>query len=138
MAELKTKPSRRSVRDFLQTVDDIQRRQDCAVVAALMRRATGQRATLWGENIVGFGSYEYQHGNGQPATWFLTGFSPRKRDLTIYIMPGFSDYEGLLKRLGKYRTGKSCLYLKRLGDVDTTVLAELIERSVQDMHRMHG
>lgn len=135
MAELKTKPSRNSVREFLQTVEDLQRRQDCAVVAALMRRATGKRATMWGDSIVGFGSYDYRHANGQPASWFLTGFSPRKRDLTIYIVPGFARYERLLKRLGKYRTGKSCLYLKRLSDVDVDVLGELIERSVQDMAR---
>lgn len=138
MAELKTKPSRSSVREFLQTIDDLQRRQDCAIVAALMRRATGKRATMWGDSIVGFGSYDYQHANGQSASWFLTGFSPRKRDLTIYIMPGFSRYDRLMKRLGKYRTGKSCLYLKRLSDVNVDVLGQLIERSVADMTRMYG
>jgi len=137
MAELKTKPSKRSVREFLQTIDDLQRRQDCGVVAALMRRATGKRAALWGENIVGFGRYHYQHANGQQASWFVTGFSPRKRDLAIYIMPGFSKYGALMKRLGKHRTGKSCLYVKRLSDIDTTILAELIERSVRDMSRMY-
>ena len=87
MAELTTKPSRKSVQEFLKTVDDFQRRQDCGIVAALMRRATGKRATLWGDDIVGFGRYDYEHANGQPASWFLTGFSPRKRDMTIYIMP---------------------------------------------------
>ena len=137
MTELKTQPSKRSVREFLQTIDDMQRRQDCGVVAALMRRATGKRATLWGENIVGFGRYHYQHANGQQASWFVTGFSPRKRDLTIYIMPGFSKYGALMKRLGKHRTGKSCLYVKRLSDIDTTILAELIERTVRDMSRMY-
>jgi hypothetical protein len=138
MSELKTKPSRRSVREILQAVEDPQRRRDCKAVSAMMRRATAKRATLWGENIVGFGRYHYRHANGQPASWFVTGFSPRKRELTIYIMPGFSKYGALLKRLGKHRTGKSCLYLKRLADVDGNVLAELIERSVRDMHRIYG
>jgi hypothetical protein len=138
MAELKTQPNRRSVSDFLKTVDDPLRRKDCRTVAALMRRATGNRATLWGENIVGFGRYHYKHANGNPASWFLTGFSPRKRELTIYIMPGFSSYGALMKRLGKYRTGKSCLYLKRLADIDEETLAVLIERSVRDMAAKHG
>ncbi|MGI9344396.1 MAG: DUF1801 domain-containing protein [Gammaproteobacteria bacterium] len=138
MAELKTRPSKKSVRDFLLTIEDLQRRQDCGVVAALMRRATGKRATLWGDNIVGFGRYDYQYANGEPASWFLTGFSPRKRDLSIYIMPGFSDYEKLLSRLGKHKTGKSCLYIKRLSDIDKRVLGELIDRSVRDMLEKYG
>lgn len=138
MSGPKTKPSKASVREFLQTIDDIQRRQDCGVVAALMRAATGKRATLWGKDIVGFGRYDYMYTSGEPASWFLTGFSPRKRDLVIYIMPGFSQYGALMKRLGKYRTGKSCLYLKRLSDVDKNVLTELIERSVRDMAEKYG
>jgi len=138
MAELKTQPSKRSVREFLQTIDDMQRRQDCGVVAALMRRATGKRATLWGENIVGFGHYDFEQANGQPASWFVTGFSPRRRNLAIYIVPGFSSYGALMKRLGKYRTGKSCLYIKRLSDIDIDVLTELIERSVRDINSKYG
>ena len=138
MVEPKTQPSKRSVREFLQTIDDMQRRQDCGVLAALMRRATGKRATLWGENIVGFGRYHYQHADGQPASSFITGFSPGKRELTIYIMPGFDKYDALMKRLGKYRTGKSCLYVKRLSDVDIVALTELIDRSVRDMNKTYG
>ena len=138
MPELKTQPSKRSVREFLQTIDDMQRRQDCGVVAALMRRATGKRAMLWGENIVSFGRYHYKHANGQPARWFVTGFSPRKQDLTIYIMPGLAKYGALMKRLGKYRAGKSCLYITQLSDIDIEVLTELIERSVRDINSKYG
>jgi len=138
MAGPKTKPSMRSVRDFLKTIDDLQLRQDCAVVAALMRRATGQRARIWGENIVGFGHYEYEQADGQPASWFITGFSPRKRDLAIYIMTDFSRYSTLMKRLGRFRTGKSCLYVNRLSDIDIATLAELIQLSVRDVERKYG
>jgi len=138
MAGPRTKPSKRSVRDFLKTIDDLQLRQDCAVVAALMRRATGQRARIWGENIVGFGHYEYEQADGQPASWFVTGFSPRKRDLTIYIMTDFSRYSTLMKRLGRFRTGKSCLYVNRLSDIDIGTLTELIQLSVRDVERKYG
>lgn len=132
MAGLKTKPSRRSVREFLQTVGDMQRRQDCAVVATLMRRATGQRAMLWNDDIVGYGHFEYTDTDGQPVSTFVVGFSPGKQDLTIYIMPGLAPYDALIKRLGKYRPGESCLHVKLLSDINIDVLAELIERSVRD------
>lgn len=138
MGEPKTKPSRRSVQEFLRTIGDLQKRQDCAVVAALMRRATGERGQMWGDSIVGYGRYDDSKGDGERATWFLTGFAPRSRELAIYIMPGFSGYEKLLKRLGKYRTGKSCLYVNRLSDIDVRVLEELIERSVRDLRAKHG
>lgn len=133
MAELKTKETSASVGDFLKSVDDARKRSDCRKVAAMMRKATGKKAKMWGSSIVGFGSYHYKYASGQEGDHMLTGFSPRKQSLTVYIMPGFSGYSSLMKKLGRYKTGKSCLYIKTLEDVDTDVLQTLIEKSVRDM-----
>ena len=133
MAENKTKPTKAGVTAFLNAVEDRQKRADCRKVAAMMRRATGKRAKMWGSSIVGFGTYHYKYDSGREGDFILTGFSPRKQALTVYIMPGFSRYDALLKKLGKYKTGKSCLYIKRLADVDERVLEKLIGRSVKDM-----
>ena len=133
MAENKTKPTKAGVTAFLNAVEDRQKRADCRKVAAMMRRATGKRAKMWGSSIVGFGTYHYKYDSGREGDFILTGFSPRKQALTVYIMPGFFRYDALLKKLGKYKTGKSCLYIKRLADVDERVLEKLIGRSVKDM-----
>lgn len=133
MAELKTKENDASVADFLATVADPTRRADCGAVLAMMRRATGCEPRMWGASIVGFGKYSYRYESGRTGEWMVTGFSPRKQDLTLYIMPGFTRYDALLARLGRHKTGKSCLYLKRLADVDTAVLQELITASVEAM-----
>jgi len=131
MASNKTRKTGASVADFLKGVEDPQRRADCRRVAKMMREATGKRAAMWGDSIVGFGQYTYTYASGRSGDWPITGFSPRKQDLTLYIMAGFSKYERLLNKLGKHRTGKSCLYIKRLSDVDETVLEELIRSSVE-------
>ena len=120
--EPKTKPSDDSVAAFLGAVEPAEKRADAEALCALMQNATGEPPKMWGKSIVGFGSYHYRYPSGQEADWLATGFSPRKQNLTVYIMPGFSDYETLLKRLGPHSTGKSCLYLKRLSDVDLDVL----------------
>jgi hypothetical protein len=133
MAELKTKPTQVDVLDFLGKLSDDQRRNDCLVVLELMKAATGADPRMWGASIVGFGRYQYRYESGRTGEWPVIGFSPRKNDLTLYIMPGFDRYESLLARLGKHKTGKSCLYLKRLSDVDLVVLKELIEESVKAM-----
>jgi hypothetical protein len=133
MAELKTRPSGASVEAFLQGVGDEARREDCRTLLALMRRATGAEPEMWGPSIVGFGSYHYTYASGREGDWFLTGFSPRRRDLTLYIMAGFSAYDELLARLGPHRTGKSCLYVKRLADLDLEVLEALVAASVKRM-----
>ena len=133
MAENKTKPTKASVKAFLDSVEDRQKRADCRKVAAMMRRATGKRAKMWGPSIVGFGTYHYKYESGREGDFMLTGFSPRKQALTVYVMPGFSGYDALMKDLGKYKTGKSCLYIKRLADVDEGVLERLITESVKDM-----
>ena len=98
-----------------------------------MRDATDAEPTMWGKSIVGFGRYRYKYASGRQGEFMLTGFSPRKNDLTVYIIPGFDRYGDLLDKLGKHRTGKSCLYLKRLSDVDLSVLQTLIQKSVQAM-----
>lgn len=137
MAELKTKPTGASVAAFLRSVDDDQRRRDAREVVTMMKEITGKRPKLWGTSIVGFGTYHYKYKSGREGDWPVTGFSPRKQNLAIYIMPGFSRYAALMKKLGKYKTGKSCLYLKRLDDVDGKVLRQLITRSVADMKKLY-
>lgn len=135
MAELKTRPTKASVTAFINDIEDPQKRADAKRVAAMMRRATGLRAKMWGSSIVGYGRYTYTNTVGKDLEWMLTGFSPRKHALTVYVMPGFSNFESLMNRLGKYKTGKSCLYIKRLSDVDEKVLEQLIKRSVKHMQK---
>jgi len=131
MAELKTQPTKASVRGFIDALEDEGRRKDCRALVKLMREITGEPAVMWGPSIVGFGSYHYKTRSGQEADWFLTGFSPRKRDLTLYIMAGFEPFAGLLEKLGRHKTGKSCLYLRGLDDVDLPTLHELVRLSVE-------
>ncbi len=133
MVELKTKKNTASVSAFLNAIEDPQRRKDCKAVAKFMREATGSRGAMWGDAIVGFGSYHYKYASGREGDWMLCGFSPRKQNLTLYIMSGFSMYDKLLAKLGKHKTGKSCLYIKKLEDVDTEVLRELIRHSVEHL-----
>jgi hypothetical protein len=135
VAELKTKPTDEGVTTFLNGVEDIKKRQDCFALLQLMREAAGVEPKMWGDSVVGFGSYHYQYVSGREGDWFLTGFSPRKQNLTLYIMAGFDQYEHLLSRLGKYKTGKACLYIKKLEDVDVAVLRELVQQSVEHMRR---
>lgn len=132
-AELKTKKTSASVKDFLDGIADEERRQDCRTVAKMLQRATGAKPTMWGPSVVGFGDYHYRYESGRENDWFVAGFSPRKGDLTIYLMSGLPQYEHILKRLGKHRTGKGCLYIRRLSDVDETVLEELVTTSAHDL-----
>lgn len=133
MAEPKNARSDADVEAFLGAVDDDARREECRTVAALMARVTGAAPAMWGPSMVGFGSYHYRYDSGREGDWFLTGFSPRKRDLTLYVMAGFDRYASLMDKLGKFRTGKSCLYVKRLDDIDLGVLEELVSASVAHM-----
>ena len=103
-----------------------------------MQETTNAKPKMWGDSIVGFGSYHYKYASGREGDWFLTGFSPRKQNLTIYIMPGFEKYETLLNKLGRHSTGKSCLYIKKIENVDLDVLKELIEQSVQQMTKANA
>jgi hypothetical protein len=133
MAEPKTKPTEASVSAFLDKVPDAARRQDCRTVLGLMREVTGEEPTMWGSSIVGFGRYRYKYESGREGEWPIVGFSPRKNDLTLYVTPGFEPFAGLMARLGKYKTGKSCLYIKKLSDVDLAVLRNLLAESVARM-----
>ncbi len=133
MAELKTKPTKDNVQGFLKKIPDERRRKDCQVVLELMEELTGAKAEMWGPSIVGFGRYHYKGKSGREGEWMVTGFSPRKADLTLYIMHGFDDVPDLMKRLGKHKTGKSCLYIKKLEDVDLKVLRQLVAKSVKEM-----
>ncbi len=135
MAENKTKPSKVSVTAFMNSIEDKQKRLDARKVAAMMREATGSRARMWGANIVGFGEYHYKYDSGREGDFMITGFSPRKQALTLYVIPGFKHFEPLMNKLGKYKTGKSCLYIKRLADVDEKVLKKLIDGSVKHMRK---
>lgn len=135
MAEIKTQPTKVSVTDFINSIDDREKRSDARKVAAMMRRATGKRARMWGTSIVGFGTYHYKYASGREGDFFLTGFSFRKQALTVYIMAGFSRFDRLMKKLGKHKKGKSCLYVKRLADVDQGVLEQLINESVKFMRK---
>ena len=133
MAENKTKATGASVTAFINSIDDKQKRADARKVAAMMRKATGKRAKLWGPSIVGYGTYHYKYASGREGDFLMTGFSPRKQALTVYVIPGFEHFETLMNKLGKYKTGKSCLYIKRLSDVDEKILEQLINRSVKYM-----
>jgi hypothetical protein len=133
MAKLKTQPNEASVEEFLNSVDNKTKREDSFTILELMERVTGEEAVMWGDSIIGFGRYHYTYASGRDGEWFLTGFSPRKQNLTLYIMSGFEEYDQLLERLGKYSTGKSCLYIKKLENVDMEVLEELVRKSVAHM-----
>lgn len=135
MAEAKTQPTKASVKKFLDGIQDETKRQDCLELVKMMKQITKAEPQMWGPSIVGFGSYHYKYASGREGDWFLTGFSPRKRDLTVYIMPGLREYDDLLAKLGKHKTGVSCLYLKRLEDVDKKVLKQLIRDSVKNVSK---
>jgi Domain of unknown function (DU1801) len=133
MAEAKTQPTRVPLAEFLATVADPARRADCETIAQIMQQVTGEPAVMWGSSIVGFGRYRQLYANGKEADWPVIGFSPRKNDLTLYLMSDAKGYAALLARLGKHKTSKACLYLKSLKDVDQAVLRQMVEVSVAGM-----
>jgi len=138
MAELKTKRNIGDVEAFLNSVPDEKKRQDSFTILELMKQVTGKEPEMWGDSIIGFGSYHYKYASGREGDWFLTGFSPRKQNLTLYIMAGFDGYDQLLRKLGKHSTGKSCLYIKKMDDIDADVLKELVKKSVEHMEGVHS
>ncbi len=135
MTELKTKKNDADVEAFLNGIEDEKRREDSFAVLELMKKITKAEPKMWGASIVGFGNYRYKYQSGREGDWFVSGFSPRKQNLTLYIMSGFSRYDELLAKLGKHKTGKSCLYINKLEDVDLDVLAEMIETSVKNVNQ---
>jgi hypothetical protein len=137
MSENKTKASDRSVDEFLEGIADERQRRDSRALVAMMREVTGAEPRLWGENIVGFGTYRYRYASGREGDWLVTGFSPRKQNLTVYLSYGFERHGELLERLGKHKLGKACLYLKSLDAVDPAVLRELISRSADEVVKLN-
>jgi hypothetical protein len=133
MAEPKTKPTTDSVETFLNGIADERRRQHSVQLVEIMKAATRSEPAMWGTSIAGFGRYQYAYKSGRELEWFLTGFSPRKQDLALYIMGGVERYPSLMNKLGKHKTGKSCLYIKKLEDVDIPTLRRLIKQSVADL-----
>jgi len=128
---LKTRPTDRDVEEFLNSIENEKKRMDSYAILDLMQSVTGAEPVMWGDSIIGFGSYHYKYASGREGEWFLTGFSPRKQNLTLYIMSGFDRYDELLNDLGKYTTGKACLYIKKVEDIDRNVLKELVRLSVE-------
>lgn len=138
MSELKTQPNSADVEAFLANIDAPQKRADCQQLAQWMSELTGSPAQMWGSSIVGFGSYHYRYASGREGDWFLTGFAPRAQNISIYIMSGFAQFEALMQQLGKFKTGKSCLYIKRLSDIDTNILRQLLEASIRYLRETYA
>ena len=132
-AELKTKVSDASVMEFLDSVADVQKRNDCLVLLKLMQQITKAEPKMWGASMVGFGTYHYKGKSGREGDWMLTGFSPRKQNLTLYLTGGFDAHTDLLEKLGKFTRGMGCLYVKTLSDVDIKILKALVQASVKRM-----
>jgi hypothetical protein len=138
MAELKTKPTKVSVEKFIKRVPDAQTREDCFTILKLMKEATSEEPKMWGPSIIGFGSYHYKYATGREGDMPIVGFSPRKQNLTLYVLwYGFEEHADLFKKLGKHTTSKSCLYIKRLSDVDLPTLKKIIKVSVKRL-KTHG
>ncbi len=138
MPEQKTKPTPQSVTQFLNQVEDEQKREDSFELVEMMGKVTGQKPVMWGASIVGFGQYHYKYASGHEGDSCLTGFSPRKQSISVYITAGFEESQDLLKKLGKYKTSVGCLYIKKLADVDRAVLEKLIERSVKTLKERYS
>ena len=130
---LKTQPTNSSVANFIAAIPDPSVRKDVDAIKKMMAKVTGKRARMWGTGLIGFGRYHYRYASGHAGSWFLTGLAPRKTNITLYIMSGFAAHRVLLDRLGRHKTAKSCLYIKRLADVDFECLRELVTRSVSDI-----
>ena len=136
MAELKTKERKASVEKFLNSVKDDQQREDSFKILKIMKQITKAEPKMWGASIIGFGNYHYKYASGREGDWFITGFSPRKQSITLYIMAEINKYKDLLSILGKHKTGKGCLYINKLDDVEMKVLKELISTSVKKLKKM--
>lgn len=137
MAELKTKMNDSDIIKFLNGVDDEERRKDCFKLLELFEQLTNEPPKMWGTSIVGYGSYHYKYDSGREGDWFLAGFSPRKQNLTIYITAGFTEYDAIMQNLGKFKTGSSCLYVKKLADIDLDKLKTLVKKSVAYMKKRY-
>ncbi|MDZ4767905.1 MAG: DUF1801 domain-containing protein [Chloroflexota bacterium] len=133
----KTQPNDAKVQTFLESITDEKKREDAVAILDLMRDVTGEEAVMWGDTIIGFGKYHYKYESGREGEYFVAGFSPRKANFTLYMMGGFEDQPAIMERLGKHTTGKSCLYIKRLSDVNVEALTELIRASSAHLRTMY-
>jgi hypothetical protein len=136
MAELKTKQTTASVAAFIKSQPDEQTRRDCREIVTLIKEVTGKSPKMWGTSIVGFGQCRLKYASGRELDWFYVGFSPRKANISLYLTCDLSKFSQLLKKLGKHKSGKGCLYINTLGDIDRAVLKEMIKKSVEDTKRM--
>jgi len=136
-AELKTKVNDASVTAFIEGVADEQKQKDCLEILKMMKQITKEEPKMWGSSIIGFGSYHYKGKSGREGDWMLIGFSPRKQNLTLYLMGGLDGHAALLKKLGKHKIGGGCLYIKSLADIDKKVLKELAQASVKKMKQLN-
>ena len=132
-ADNKTKPTKVSVREFVESVEHDTRRKDAKALLKIFKDVTGMTPQMWGPSLIGYGRYHYKYESGREGESMMTGFSPRKANLVLYIMPGYLDLEEKLSRLGKHKLGKACLYINKLADVDTDVLKEIIAYGVDYM-----
>ena len=133
MTQNKTLPTSQAVTDFLQSVDHPVRRADGIALDQMFRQITGWQPQMWGPSIIGYGQYHYTYDSGREGDFLATGFSPRKANLSVYIMPGYTDFSAILARLGKHKIGKSCLYINKLSDIDMDVLTELVRAGLDDL-----
>lgn len=134
---VKNRKNKASVSAFLKSLDAPQR-ADCEYLCKLMTRATGSAPAMWGDSMVGFGNYQYTYASGRSGEWFVTGFAPRKNSLSVYIMPGFAEFADLMSVLGRFKTGKSCLYIKNLEDIDVDTLEKIVVASVAVMEEKYA
>jgi len=137
-ADLKTKPTKVSVTTFINSVENEPRKRDAKTLLALMKKITGEKPTMWGPTIVGFGNYHYKYESGREGDMLTVGFSPRKANMVMYVMGSIPEDDPLRKKLGKYKTGKSCLYVNKLEDVDVKVLEKIIKKSYDETNRKYG
>lgn len=136
MAELKTKPTRKSVHEFINSVEHAIRKADAHTLLPIFERLTGDKAVIWGDSIIGFGSYQYENTMGM-STWPLTGYSPRKQNMTIYVMKGFDNYQSFIQKLGKVKHSKSCLYINKLADINLEEFEVFMRKVVDDMRKTY-
>lgn len=131
--ELKTKPTNQDVTEYINQVEDLQKRADCFEILKMMQAESGEKPVMWGTSIIGFGLYSYKYASGQKGDWPRIGFSPRKDNITLYLLPGFVERTELLDKLGKFKNSKACLYIKKLSDIDQNILKELIKYTIREM-----
>lgn len=135
MAELKTKKNNQDVFGYIDSITPETKKEDCLTLIDIMSEVTGELPKMWGDSIIGFGDYKYTYASGRSGEWMTIGFAPRKSNITIYIMSGFVQFEELMAQLGKYKTGKSCLYIKSLKDIDRALLIQLFKESIEKVKR---